>query len=430
MALKVSLILVVAVVSGLALAQDDYSQLNYATFQAHNKARTNPEYFAKLARNDIENRFVYRNGQPTNTLCLSDDFVPKSDKCSFTMGTIEGVGAWREAANDLDYNVYQLKPLQWSEGLAQACYDHIRDIGPKGMTDHTGSDGSRPSDRILKYVTASMTGENLGFVDVVTGEDIVLQLLVDDGVLNRGHRTNIMNEGFTHLGVSCGCHTHYTEMCCFAYGTNVVEKDFSKKADVAPQLKQCSPYDKSTKSTSSGNFKVTPQAPPQSPQSQPSKTPAQSPPAEPTPKAEPVYGFTSTPVVNQPKPAPESSSSPSSTQTTQPSSSTKPTTTSPSSSQQPRPSSSTSQPYDNRQNPYYTRAPSSAPSSTPSSQSPQTASPSTNSNWPGPIRPQGYTYPDVVEPTSPIIPGSLSNVQQAVKPTAQSSRGNQGSQGR
>lgn len=28
----------------------------------------------------------------------------------------------------------------------------------------------------------------------------------------------------THVGIACGCHTEYTDYCCFAYGTNVNDK--------------------------------------------------------------------------------------------------------------------------------------------------------------------------------------------------------------
>lgn len=41
---------------------------------------------------------------------------------------------------------------------------------------------------------------------------IVFALLVDDGVANRGHRTNILNEKFKVVGVASGTHK-YIEIC-------------------------------------------------------------------------------------------------------------------------------------------------------------------------------------------------------------------------
>ena len=242
------------------LAQKDYSQLNYAVFHAHNKARADPRHFANLAQFEIDNKFVYKDGKPTKGVCLANDFQPKSSVCYFTLGTAEGAPAWQELVNDFTTKAYNLQPLKWSEGLSQACYDHSRDTGPKGMTGHYGSDKSSPHQRIMKYVKATMTGENLSYSDVDNGEQVILQLLIDDGVPSRGHRHNIMHADFTHLGVSCGCHNGYTEMCCLAYGRDVVENDSTKKAASAPQLNTCKAYSPSTPAESSTNFSVGPQS--------------------------------------------------------------------------------------------------------------------------------------------------------------------------
>lgn len=117
--------------------------------------------------------------------------------------------------------------------------------------------------RIDRYVDTMMSGENLAYSDAETGTDMILQLLVDDGVPDRGHRKNILNSDFTHIGVSCGCHTQYTEMCCYAYATNPKEKNPNRKADVAPQLKRCEPYSPSTRGTTSDNFHVGQQSTPE-----------------------------------------------------------------------------------------------------------------------------------------------------------------------
>lgn len=187
---------------------------------------------------------------------MSKDFVPKTNKCYYTLSTQEGPKAWKEAVSVLSSVKETLKPLQWSEGLSQACYDHIRDQGPQGQSGHTGSDGSSPFDRIDKYVKSTMSGENLAYSDAETGTDMVLQLLIDDGVPNRGHRTNMLSNDFTHVGISCGCHAYYTEMCCFAYGKDVSENDRSLVANVAPQLKKCKEYKPSTRGDTTENFKV------------------------------------------------------------------------------------------------------------------------------------------------------------------------------
>jgi uncharacterized protein YkwD len=256
---KVLSICALCLFAGVLAGPNDYADLNTAVFVAHNKARTNPQYFAQLAKDQLENKFVYdRSGNPTNTMCLAKDFIPKENVCYFTLTTFEGPKAWREATDVLNKRTEKLDYLKWSEGLSQACYDHIRDQGPKGNNGHVGSDGSGPSDRIKKYVTTMMTGENLAYSDVDNGEDVILQLIIDDGVPSRGHRKNIFEKDFTHMGVSCGCHTMYNEVCCIAYGKDVQEKDSNMQAFAAPTLNTCRAYDPLTYGDQTESFHIDP----------------------------------------------------------------------------------------------------------------------------------------------------------------------------
>ena len=63
-------------------ARNDYRDYNMAAFEAQNKARTNPKYYADRAKDQLENKFVYdRSQKPTSSICLEEDFVPKSNKC-------------------------------------------------------------------------------------------------------------------------------------------------------------------------------------------------------------------------------------------------------------------------------------------------------------------------------------------------------------
>ena len=236
-------------------AKNDYREYNLAAFEAQNKARTDPKYFAQLAKNQLENQFVYgKDKKPTTTMCLSKYFEPKSQICYNSLETVEGPKAWNDAVADLSSMTGSLKPLKWSEGLAQACYDHIRDIGPKGLTGHTGSDNSSPFARIKKYTINQGVGENVAFSDVDKPEDAILQLIVDDGVFSRGHRRNIMKPEFTHGGVSWGCHNEYTEVCWFAYGIDVEERNPGLISESAPQLKECKEYTSKTEGNTNSSF--------------------------------------------------------------------------------------------------------------------------------------------------------------------------------
>jgi hypothetical protein len=50
---------------------------------------------------------------------------------------------------------------------------------------------------------------------------------------NEHERLNLFNPEFTHVGISCGCHSTQREVCCFAYGKDVVDKRGVETMDVA-----------------------------------------------------------------------------------------------------------------------------------------------------------------------------------------------------
>ena len=52
---------------------------------------------------------------------------------------------------------------------------------------------------------------------------IISQLIVDDGVADRGHRTNIFKEGFKVLGSFTGPHSRYRHMTCIDYAGGMID---------------------------------------------------------------------------------------------------------------------------------------------------------------------------------------------------------------
>jgi uncharacterized protein YkwD len=53
---------------------------------------------------------------------------------------------------------------------------------------------------------------------------VVIQLLVDDGVRDRGHRDNILDPKWTIEGVACGPHRDYRQMCVMDYAVRYFER--------------------------------------------------------------------------------------------------------------------------------------------------------------------------------------------------------------
>ena len=117
-----------------------------------------------------------------------------------------------------------LPAMRPSKGMSKGAMDHVKDIGPKGITGHNGSDGSKPFDRINRYGQWQQTaGENISFGND-EGRAVLIQLIVDDAVANRGHRKNIYKPEFNRVGIACGPHKVYGTMCVQTFAGEYVEK--------------------------------------------------------------------------------------------------------------------------------------------------------------------------------------------------------------
>ena len=87
-----------------------------------------------------------------------------------------------------------LEELTMSRGLRQAARDHAYDIGPKNEVSHIGTDHSTMCDRIERYgVWNNAVAENISLSEI-TGKDIILQFIIDDGNPKRSHRKNIFSQ--------------------------------------------------------------------------------------------------------------------------------------------------------------------------------------------------------------------------------------------
>lgn len=136
--------------------------------------------------------------------------------------TTEGVAAIDEAILYLE-SVAPVQPLIRSEGMSEGARDHVDNTGPAGDIGHTGSDGSVVGDRVNRYGTwHRRVGENISY----GGDDareFVMRLIIDDGVANRGHRTNVFAPDFRYIGVAFGYHATYKTMCVMTLAAEYVE---------------------------------------------------------------------------------------------------------------------------------------------------------------------------------------------------------------
>ncbi|OMJ75440.1 hypothetical protein SteCoe_25407 [Stentor coeruleus] len=118
-----------------------------------------------------------------------------------------------------------LQPLKWSDHLYLAAQEHVDDIGPKGIIGHNSSNGKEPVDRITNHCKWSgALGENISYGQA-DPEDIVLSMLIDDGVLARGQRLNIMKRDHNYVGIAIGKHTEYEVICVIIFAEEIKNDD-------------------------------------------------------------------------------------------------------------------------------------------------------------------------------------------------------------
>jgi len=197
-----------AVALNVGVADSSFAQAIELEVAAElNLARTQPGRYAELLREYrgfIRGLYLERPGEVTVVLN-------------------EGAKAVDEAIAFLERQK-PLAQMSLSKGLSQAARDHARDQGQTGQTGHGGSDRSTMDKRMERYGTWGKTiGENIAY-GAVTARDIVIQLLVDDGVPSRGHRTNIFNPEFLVVGIAFGVHPGYRAVCVQDFAGEFVER--------------------------------------------------------------------------------------------------------------------------------------------------------------------------------------------------------------
>ena len=89
---------------------------------------------------------------------------------------------------------------------------------------HESSQNHSVKERIQQHGSiVNCYGENLSFhcEDAV---EVLQQLIIDDGVLERGHRENIFHKDFKLFGCCSGPHKDYDTMTCMQFAGGLVKK--------------------------------------------------------------------------------------------------------------------------------------------------------------------------------------------------------------
>ena len=107
-----------------------------------------------------------------------------------------------------------LVPFQVEGDLTSVAQGHADLSGRTGHTGHKNSDKRFAPLRGNPY-TAWAENCSYGYKDAV---EIVISLLIDEGVKGEGHRINILNEEFNSVGVAIYPHKTYKTNCVIDFG--------------------------------------------------------------------------------------------------------------------------------------------------------------------------------------------------------------------
>jgi hypothetical protein len=209
--------LVGSVAQAQAAAPSDWATVEQDLIDEHNRVRQNPQSYiplleARLASMDEDGNIA--NGCGRNCTLMSSEGRPAVE---------EAIRFLREQP--------AVEALTLSNGAAQAAKAHAQDQSD-GTVGHTGSDGSQPHERMERFgVENAGSGENIAY-GPTTAQKVMLNLIVDDNVADRGHRTNIFSPDWTMAGAGCGSHAVYGSVCVIEYakaprGSSSADRQFS-----------------------------------------------------------------------------------------------------------------------------------------------------------------------------------------------------------
>jgi uncharacterized protein YkwD len=184
------------------------SELEKEVILEMNMVRSDP---ARYANEIIQPRLKYYDGKkyvvPGEVIRLNKEGKKAAEECIKALKKAKKAGL-----------------LYPSEGMSKAARDHATDQGKTGKIGHDGKDGSTSKIRIERYGQWDITiGENIDYGNE-TGREIVVSLLIDDGVSSRGHRKNILNSQYVITGVAYGTHPVYRTMCVIDYAGKYTDK--------------------------------------------------------------------------------------------------------------------------------------------------------------------------------------------------------------
>lgn len=205
--------------TGLLAKKDASSGIEQAILDEINQARANPQSFIP----DLEN---HRKLFKSNTIHYADGKM---------MTTVEGAAVVDEAIAYLK-TLSKLPAYTPSKGLSAAANAQLADLMENSALGHYGKDGSNLPDRLRRFGSFNqLTAENITYF-ASRARQIVVTMIIDDGVKSRGHRKNIFSANFKQIGAAYGPGGKGEYLCV------VIFADSFREAGMIPTDKRLKPF--------------------------------------------------------------------------------------------------------------------------------------------------------------------------------------------
>ena len=180
-----------------ATAQGDGGASGSAVVREMNLARQNPALYASYLEE--------MRGQFNGNMLVRPGRIP--------FRTEEGVKAVDEAIRYLR-SASPRPTLAFSPGMSRAAADHCAAQAGGGMSHNAGGN---TGSRISRYGSFSGSwGENIS-CGRQSAREIVIALIIDDGLRSRKHRDNIFSTNFSVAGAATGPHAQYRTIASMAF---------------------------------------------------------------------------------------------------------------------------------------------------------------------------------------------------------------------
>ncbi len=185
----------------------NYKKIEEEIIKQQNEVRKNPESYIEKLENSLN--------------CYQNNILSREDE--IPIQTYEGVEAVKDAINFLK-NQRPVPELIYSKEISLSCKDLINDIGPKGLVTHEGTEIKNIYNRLEKYCDwDGAIAENLDFGFKIP-ENIIMNMIIDDGDENRYQRQNLFYPDFKYVGIGVGPHRDYGVCAVIEYAYNIREK--------------------------------------------------------------------------------------------------------------------------------------------------------------------------------------------------------------